>query len=674
MTGLLAGYTMKDIHLVGIVATNPADYSNYSPLAFGYLAAFLKKNLPCAHISIAKDAKSALKMKPDLVGISSATVNFNIANEHAVKIKKHSNIPVIIGGGHISMLPETMPGSMDIGVLGEGEMTFWELLSLYSEEGSFPSEMLAKIKGISYWHNGAVKKNPERPLIENLESIPHPDRKLIENSQERFHMVASRGCPYHCAFCSSKAFWKKHRSFSAEYVVEEIDQLVQEYGAREIHFFDDIFVADRERLRAIARNVIEKKYPGMIDFSCTIRAELADEELVETLAQMGVTQITFGAESNSPSILKYLKGESASPITNQKVVDLAHNMGIGVGPSFIKGVPDETGEDLMRTYDFIISNIRSRKINYFEIHNLTPFPGTKVWEDAKNNGLVNDRMDWEELRTPWEKQFLNKKIPKASFYFFETLTQKARAMLKINEHLLVCVLDANPESEQGRALKIEIEGSRFFDHVELVDFQSWKKHNPPIEQIPELNKYFQTGLKPLILCYCHPTDRFCQDAAERIVWHAFESGADVVYHCGWRHFTPVSASEHSLRVFTKRGLEHYAYFMSGIEEQSDQMVELAAKGIKAEAYRPDDDPFTPSGKAATLLLQELSRNFKLDDLINERERRLRIIEKRIYEKSEKLPFIESRNRRLRRSKAGRLVSKIENKTIKRMLRFLFYRD
>lgn len=668
------GCVMQDILLVGIVATDPADHKEYAPLAFGYLSAYLKKHLPGVRISMAPDAASALKMNPDIIGISSATVNFQIAKNLAEQIKEHSNIPVLIGGVHISMLPDTLPEAMDIGVLGEGENTLLELMRLYMEQGSFPAERLSMVKGICFWHDGVVKKTPSRPLIENLDTLPHPDRDLLLNQGRQFHIVASRGCPFDCAFCSSKVFWKKYRAFGVQYVAEEIDQLVQGFGARKIHFFDDLFVSDRKRLRDIAKILIDKNYPDDIEFSCTIRAEQADEELFEILAGMGIRRVTFGAESNSKPVLEYLKGKSASPKANQHIVDLAHKAGIEVGPSFIKGAPNETGEDMMRTYEFILTNIRDRKINYFEIHNLTPFPGTKIWEEAKTNCLVNDEMDWEELRRPWEKQFMNRKIPKASFYFFEKLTQKATEMLKINNYRLVCIVDAEDSSERAHQFISDLEATQFFDFIERVDFQSSKENTLPLETPLQLNRYFQQKTKPSIFCYCRLVEPVDPDAVKGIVWQTFLSGADAVFHSGWRHFTPVTESERSLKAFSQKGFEKFLQQLKGQEEPSEKFTAFIDAGLHIETYRPEEDPFVTIGKAESILMGELNRDFKLGDLQEERDRRLRIIEDRIYEKSEKLPFIETRNRKLRESRAGRFVSKIENKAIKRLLRFVFDRD
>ncbi len=399
----------------GIMAISEADYQDLHPLCFGYLASYLRERVAGVEICVFSSVEDLIDAGPDLVGISAGSINFIMATDAARHIKEALGVPVMIGGVHITVLPHTLPAPFDLGIIGEGEETLKELVELYMDKGRLEPADLRRVRGIVYRDDyGRPVVTEPRALIELLDSIPHPDRRLVGYTSGRTYMFTSRGCPYDCSFCSSQRHWGRYRTFSPGYVIEEIEQLISEFGTDEIHFFDDLFVADVSRLEAIARQVKERGLDRCVRFSCAIRANIASQRVMDALKSMGVQRVTFGAESCSDSVLRYLKGNSVTAEMNQRAVDLCHSYGIKIGPSFIKGSPHETGDDLLATYDFIFRNIRKRKIDYFEIHTLTPFPGTKVWDHALERGLVSEDMNWDELRVPWERLYLSE-YPRARF-------------------------------------------------------------------------------------------------------------------------------------------------------------------------------------------------------------------------------------------------------------------
>lgn len=191
-------------------------------------------------------------VNPDIVGISSVTQNFDIAESIAKKIKKELDVPIIVGGKHISALPSTLSKTFSIAVIGEGEETFLELLHAYESHG-LENTKLENLNGIAYKKDDKVRVTARRRLIEPLDKIPFPARDLLDISKDNLHMLTSRGCPYHCIFCASSAFWQRARFNSASYVVSEIKHLVETYHADNINLLDDLFIADTKRLLEIAR-------------------------------------------------------------------------------------------------------------------------------------------------------------------------------------------------------------------------------------------------------------------------------------------------------------------------------------------------------------------------------------------------------------------------------------
>lgn len=152
------------------------------PLGLAYIASYLRENVNLKNIQIVtKNAEIEHAMsvfKPDIVGISSVTQNYNLAAKISNYIKQELDIPVIIGGHHITALPNNLDQSMDIGVLGEGEQTMLELIETFEQNGLNINE-LNKIDGIVFRDRNKLKITNNRKLIEPLDIIPFPARDLL---------------------------------------------------------------------------------------------------------------------------------------------------------------------------------------------------------------------------------------------------------------------------------------------------------------------------------------------------------------------------------------------------------------------------------------------------------------------------------------------------------------
>ncbi len=306
----------------------------------------------------------------------------------------------MIGGVHISFLPETLSQDMDIGCIGEGEDTIIELMQIFERHRAFPISRLGDVAGIVFrTESGALRRTCQRLAVRNLDSIPYPDRKLLQISSHTY-MFTSRGCPYRCRFCASSRFWGNIRYFSSERVVAEIELLVNSFGARFISFFDDLFTANEERFFDIVDLLVRKNIVGKVKFSCSMRANAVTEEIVAGLKRMGVVSVGMGLESGNERILKWLKGSGMTVDQNRRAVNLLRKYGIVPNASFVIGSPDETRKEIMETMKFI----KSVDLGLFDVYVLTPYPGTPVWELAKERGLVSedDAMDWFRLNVNFE--------------------------------------------------------------------------------------------------------------------------------------------------------------------------------------------------------------------------------------------------------------------------------
>ena len=366
-----------------------------APLGIGYLISNLHKERPGRYETrhVALDVPAALdSYKPDLVAISSTSPYFNIARAHA-QAAQARGIPVIVGGIHVSMLPESIYPEMPVGVVGEGERTLVRLLDLFEETGGFPPERLRGIPGLVFRRaDGTLHMTERVEHIDPLDQVPMPDRSLGP-VYPHTHMFTSRGCPYRCTFCASTRNWPgKVRFFSAAYVVAEIEELVARHHVTVISFYDDLFCANVPRLREIVRLLEERRLLGRIKFTANARANIVTDELAALLKAMNVASVNMGLESGNETTLSFLK-DRVTLDQNRQAMAILRRHKLFVSGSFIVGSPQETREQMMDTYRFL----KEAPVAMTEVYILRPYPGTPIWEYAVKRGLVSADMDWSRL-------------------------------------------------------------------------------------------------------------------------------------------------------------------------------------------------------------------------------------------------------------------------------------
>jgi len=380
--------------LINVIDTKRPVETSLQPLGLAYLASYLRSHMDGLTIKIshACSEKTLETFQPDIVGLSSVTQNFHKAKQLARFCKSRGHV-VIVGGVHITLMPHTLTPDMDLGVCGEGEETFLEVVRKLKQEG-FERNGFQEIPGLVFRdENGGLRQTERRPQIDPLDRIPFPARELLYKKAGNIFLMSSRGCPFNCRFCSSSEFWTSSRYFSSGYVVAEIRSVLDRYQPTHISFWDDLFGVNKQRLRDMIAEMKNLNIPASTTFSATCRAERVDEELVRLLKQMNVTQVALGLESGSDRILKELKGGTASVARNAAAVRLLDQQGIQPVGSFCIGSPQETEEDLRETLSFI----REMPLAKLGVFVLTPLPGTELWEWAKKKGKVSDDMPWENL-------------------------------------------------------------------------------------------------------------------------------------------------------------------------------------------------------------------------------------------------------------------------------------
>jgi anaerobic magnesium-protoporphyrin IX monomethyl ester cyclase len=368
--------------------------------------------------------------QPDLLGITAMSCEYGEAIQFTRNIRKTVSCPVVVGGVHISTLPESLSDVFAAGVMGEGEDTFSEIVEALRRDGEIGSVALSKIPSLCYRVDGNIQTTPQRPPIANLDELPFPDFTLVSKKfftpEEipatgemgvKAYILSSRGCKYRCAFCSTSRYWGRVRLHSPEYVGKYIKHMVEVHGATYLWTLDDLFTVSPKRVREIRevliRHGVFDKLHGAV---CSVRANLVTDELCKELKQSKVAFVNFGFESGSERVLHSLKGGSVTVEQNKQAIALCEKYGIAVYGSLMYGSPGETIEDMRLTNDFIDFAIR-HKARYIWSFVAQPYPATPFWDIALERGKVSNNMDWSRLgcHSPEDAMMLDNSVDRNAF-------------------------------------------------------------------------------------------------------------------------------------------------------------------------------------------------------------------------------------------------------------------
>ncbi|PVX23287.1 MAG: B12-binding domain-containing radical SAM protein [Candidatus Bathyarchaeum sp.] len=372
----------------------PLGYVNLStiPLGLGYIAAALE--LDGVYSTIidmnflemkTNDLKQRIEqVKPNIVGISSMSSNYQNAVDVAKSIKSwFPETTIVLGGVHATFMYEEILNSVpeiDVIVRYEGEITFSQLVKTIENRGD-----LKTVKGIAFRdENRKVVTTPQMELVEDLDSLPFPAYHLIEPTVEEyigkhkiraFPLLTTRGCPYDCIFCSTTALHgRKYRTRSVSNIIEHIEYLIDTYRINTISFADDNFTMQQDRIFELCNQI--KKHNLSIQWGCSTRTDLLSTKLLRKMKEAGCNNLFFGIESASEKVLKIIK-KGVSIAHSKKIVKQAEKLGIKTHCSFILGLPGETSESLNDIIKFIKETKPTGRVlpNLLENH-----PGTELYQ------------------------------------------------------------------------------------------------------------------------------------------------------------------------------------------------------------------------------------------------------------------------------------------------------
>lgn len=367
----------------------------HPPIALAYLASSLKQwnqvEVKLIDAVIEKyDLEDVIKIvkefKPKLIVSPIGSYSFLWDFKVLSKIKAEFDCLTLGFGELPTAFPEkflTEYKNLDFCIRGEPEIAVSKLAHHLKDNLD-----IKEIPNLSYKINNQIFSNPVE-IIEDLDSIPFPDRSLLKN--EKYHcipffselftdLVTSKGCPYNCKFCTTNKFWgKKFRVRSPENILEEVKECIEKFKIKSFFIPDETFTADR----AWVKKIVDGFKDLSIKWALQTRVDLVDKEILREMADSGCLYVHYGAESGSQRILDYYQ----KGITVQRVRDAfkwSRQVGVETCATFIIGSPEETADSAEAT----IQLAKEIKADYYHFSPLIPNPLSDFFQEFKEKGLL----------------------------------------------------------------------------------------------------------------------------------------------------------------------------------------------------------------------------------------------------------------------------------------------
>ncbi len=367
----------------------------FEPLGIMYLSPLLKQ---AGHqVNICDASEKCIKnhlseCPPDIIAYSVTTGAHQLFLDINRKIKKEHRVFSIFGGPHPTFFPQMIEEEgVDAICIGEGEEAFLELVTRLARRDD-----ITTVRNIHLKHDGVIYRNDVRPLIEDLDRVPFPDRELfytypLARASKMKTFIASRGCPYKCTYCFNHLYNTLYRGKgkiirfrSPDNVVEEVASVKERYPLEFVVFHDSSFLFSADWLREFCAKFKEKIG---LPFNCNARADHITEENVARLKEGGCFSVVWAAEAGNDHIRNEILKRNLSKETMRQASRLLQKFGINYEIQNIIGIPGEGLRECVETLDF---NIECRP-GYASTSLLYPYPGTEIYDIAVQMGLLAPR-------------------------------------------------------------------------------------------------------------------------------------------------------------------------------------------------------------------------------------------------------------------------------------------
>ena len=339
-----------------------------------------------------------LATRPQLVGFSTTTSGFMDGADLARRLKERApEIPIIFGNVHVTSVGGSILDhfpEIDYLCIGEGEGALLDLV-----EGK-PVAEIANLVYRDPARAGQVVVNPRRDRITDLDQLPFPAYEKLAGFPAGYYpplfsyekrwgatMITSRGCPYTCSFCDRTVFERRYRANSAAYIHRHMKYLRDRFGVRHINIYDDLFTANKKRIKELCRLLVEQ--PLGIQFNCAIRTGHTSDEMLCDLKAAGALMVSMGIESADPAMMERHKAGVTLDAVRDTVRQI-HAAGLRAKGLFIFGLPGETPETVRATSDFILS----LDLDEMNMTKFSPMYGAPIWDECRDPSEGDFIEDW----------------------------------------------------------------------------------------------------------------------------------------------------------------------------------------------------------------------------------------------------------------------------------------
>jgi len=357
---------------------------------------------------------------PDIIGFSADSFSFKYFLELSKKLKSQINYFSIFGGPHPTLMPEIISEeSIDAICIGEGEQAFVELANHLQK-----NQDITAIKNLWVKQNGSIFKNDIRNLVENLDSLSHPDIKILKkyhaySSFTTYDITTSRGCPYNCPYCinhfyrnlfAGKGRYVRRRT--VDNVIEELQIAKKELNLKTIFFVDELFTFDKKWLKEFAPKYIEHIH---LPFEVLTRIDDIDEPTIKLLCKMGFKVARVGIESGNEKLRFDLLERK---ITDKQILEttkLLHQNKLTIFGYNMLGLPEE---NIKKAFETLELNAKC-KITYPMTFMFHPFPNINLTKYSIQENYINNYSErFSKLSNKCEIEIKDKKQIERLYYLF----------------------------------------------------------------------------------------------------------------------------------------------------------------------------------------------------------------------------------------------------------------
>jgi hypothetical protein len=334
-------------------------------------------------------AVSSIPAGFDVIGLGTICSSYPLTIRMAQLLKRaYPETGIILGGPQASVVDvatlEAFP-FVDLIVRGEADESLVKVL-----KAGWKSPALLFLPGITFRNgNASVVRNPEAPLVADLDALPFPAFDLLPGMEDAtfFALELGRGCPFACTFCSTNDFFRrKFRLKSPEAMLSQMQRVEREFGVIRFDLVHDMFTVDRKRVAAFCQTMLDAG--GHYRWGCSARTDCVDDDLIALMHRAGCRSVFFGVETGSPRLQRAIdKDLNLSDAAARIATCTAAGMETSV--SLITGFPEETPEDLAQTAAFLLDAARFERVEP-QLHILSPLAGTPLYERYRTSLLSDD--------------------------------------------------------------------------------------------------------------------------------------------------------------------------------------------------------------------------------------------------------------------------------------------